>query len=112
MTDFPELGKTYTSLEDDYDDKASFAMKLILLIVVLVLCVVVALNTLQIGALKQENAQLRTELNQKSKEIKILQNENEKQDSKIRQAITDTDLLYKIINGQDPFYSEKEEDYE
>ena len=112
MADFPELGTTYTSLEDDYDDRASFVMKLILLVVVLVLCVITALNTMQIGELKQENAQLRAELNQKSKEIRLLQNENEKQDSKIRQSLTDTDLLYKIINGQDPFYSEKEENYE
>lgn len=112
MADFPDLGQKYTSLEDDYDDRASFVMKLILLIVVLVLCVITALNTMQIGDLKQENAQLRTELIQKSREIRSLQNENENQDSKLRQALTDTDLLYKIINGQDPFYSEKEEEYE
>jgi hypothetical protein len=67
---------------------------------------------MQIGDLKQENAQLRAELNQKSKDIKLLRNENERQDSQLRQAQTDADLLYKIINGQDPFYSEKEEDYE
>lgn len=112
MVDFPDLGQTYTSLEDDYDDRASFAMKLILLVIVLALCVLTALNTMQIGDLKQENAQLRAELSQKSREIRILQNENEKQDSLLRQARTDTDLLYKIIDGQDPFYSEKEEDYE
>ena len=108
MADFPELGKTYRSVEEDYDDKSSFVIKIFLLIIVLCLCVVTALNTLQIADLKQKNEALQYELNNKSKEITSLRTANEKQDSKIRQCLTDTDLLFKIIDGQDPFYTEEE----
>ena len=108
MADFPELGQKYTSLEDDYDNRASFAMKVILLVIVLVLCVVTALNTLNIASIKQENDLLHIELAQKSKEISNLKRENEEQEQKLRIHSTDIRILNAIAEGIDPYNIEEE----
>jgi hypothetical protein len=41
-------------------------------------------------------------------ELKSIQNTNEKQDSRLRTTSTDIDLLYKIIEGKDPYNTEEE----
>lgn len=111
MAEFPKIGETYTSLDNEYRDADRMEgigkiLKGFLILCLIALCLIQAY---QIHNLQKRVRQLeyKTQTSIES-ELSALKNANEKQDSKIRQALTDTDLLYKIINGQDPYHTEEE----
>ena len=116
MADFPELGQTYKSLDnEEYQSihRMEGVGKLLKSFLILCIIALLCIQVYQIRDLQKRVRQLEFKLSTKIEtEIKSIQNTNEKQDSKLRTTSTDIDLLYKIINGQDPFYSEKEEYYE
>lgn len=116
MAEFPKIGDTYTSLDnEEYQNNHKMEgvgkiLKCFLILCLIVLCLI---QVYQINDLQTRVRQMEFKYTiEVDPEFSALENANSKQDSKIRQLFTDVDLLYKIINGQDPFYSEKEEDYE
>lgn len=116
MADFPELGQKYTSLDNE-EYQSIHRMEGVgqLLKTFLVICIIalICIQAYQIRDLQTRVRQLEFKFSTKIEpEIKHMQDTNERQDSNLRVHSTDIDLFYKIINGQDPFYSEKEENYE
>ena len=116
MADFPEIGRTYTSLDnEEYQSnyKTEGVRKLLKTFLMLGIIILILIQVYQINDLQTRVRQLEFRISTKIEpELKRLHDVDEKQDSKLRIHSTDIDLFYKIINGQDPFYSEKEERYE
>lgn len=116
MADFPEIGRTYTSLDnEEYQSnyKMEGVKKLFKTFLMLGIIILIIIQVYQINDLQTRVRHLEFKLSTKMEpELKRLSNMEERQDSQLRVQSTDIDLLYKIIDGQDPFYSEKEESYE
>jgi hypothetical protein len=112
MADFPELGKTYKSLDnEEYQSihRREGVGKLLKSFLVLCIIALICIQTYQIIDLQTRVRHLEFKLSTKIEmELKSIQNTNEKQDSRLRTTSTDIDLLYKIIEGKDPYNTEEE----
>ena len=116
MADFPKIGETYTSLDnEEYQSirRMEGVGKLLKIFLMLGIVILIFIQVYQINDLQTRVRQLEFKLSTKMEpELKRIHNIEEEQDSQLRIHSTDIDLLYKIIEGKDPFYSEKEENYE
>ena len=112
MADFPDLGQTYKSLDnEEYQSihRMEGVGKLLRSFLVLCIITLICIQIYQIRDLQTRVRQLEFKLSTKVEmELKSIQNANEKQDSKLRTTSTDIDLLYKIIEGKDPYHTEED----
>ena len=110
MADFPSLGQTYTDIDNDVENAhTNLVVTLIYGVVIFALCIFIAIQTINIADLHQT---LKTERNKTEQlERKLLSQEKtiETLQLEYRLLRTDTDILFKYTNGEDPFYSEKED---
>ena len=111
MAEFPKIGETYTSLDNEYrdTDRMEGVGKILKCLIILCLLVLCLIQAYQINDLQKRVRHLEYIYNiEVDPEFSALENANAKQDSKLRQLSTDVDLLYKILNGQDPYHTEEE----
>lgn len=109
MADFPSLGQTYMDIDNDIKNAhTNLVVNLIYGVVIFALCVFIAIQTINIADLHQtlkkernRTEQLERKLASQEKTIETLQLE-------YRLLRTDTDILFKYTNGEDPFYSEED----
>lgn len=116
MADFPSLGQTYTDIDSDstIEDYSytKFTIFLIYGVLIVVLCIFVAFQTINITDLYQTNQQLQNKIEYLERKISSQEKTIETLQIEYRLLRTDTDILFKYTYGEDPFYSEKEEYYE
>lgn len=111
MAEFPKIGETYTSLDDEYRElnrmeNVGKILKGFLVFCLIALCLIQAY---QINDLQKRVRHLEYKYTiEVEPEFSALENANSKQDSKLRQLSTDVDFIYKILDGRDPYCTEEE----
>ena len=111
MAEFPKIGETYTSLDNEYreTDRMEGIGKMLRFFLIVGLVGLCIIQVYQIHDLQKRVRHLEYKNTLEVKpEFSSLENANAKQDSKIRQLSTDIDLLYKILEGKDPYHTEEE----
>lgn len=110
MAEFPKIGETYTSLDNEYreTDRMEGVGKMLRFFLIVGLVVLCAIQIYQIHDLQTRVRHLEYKYTlEVDPEFSALENANAKQDSKLRQLSTDVDLLYKILEGKDPYHTEE-----
>lgn len=113
MAKFPSIGQTYKNLDDEIENfHSNLIVTLIYGVLIVTLCVFIAIQTINISDLHKSVQQERNKVEQLERKLLSQEKIIETLQLEYRLLRTDTDILFKYTNGEEPFYSEKEENYE